>query len=126
MKPDRKIIYDKIHGRCAYCGDLLKDKFQVDHIISQRNFNHHVKNKFKVPVFLSHLTLTDLNHIDNLYASCSSCNNYKSTKCLETFRAELQRQPEILRNERPTVRLSERFGLLQFNIKPVVFYFETL
>lgn len=125
MKPDRKRVYDKFGGKCAYCGCDLNGKFQIDHLIPQSNFEWHIKNSFRVPSFLSHLTVSDVNHIDNLMPACASCNNYKRTFCLETFRSELQRQPEILRRDRPTVRLAERFGLIKIEEKQVVFHFES-
>lgn len=56
--------------------------------------------------------------------SCPSCNNYKRAFTLEKFRDYVQQQPEILRRDRSTVRMAERFGLLTFDPKPVVFYFE--
>ena len=30
---DRRAVYDKFGGRCAYTGTLLKDDWQVDHIV---------------------------------------------------------------------------------------------
>lgn len=122
----RQKVYDKTGGKCAYCGCDLRGKFQVDHIIPRRNFEWHIRNKFRVPDFLSHLTLLDVNHIDNLVPACCSCNNYKRANDLELFRKEIQRQPDILRRSKPTVRLAERFGLITMEEKPVIFYFETL
>lgn len=126
MKPDRKSILAKTNGRCAYCGDLVTGKFQVDHIISQRNFEWHLKNNHKVPAFLSHLKLSDLNHPDNLFAGCCSCNNYKSSMDLETFRKELGLLISRLNKTSTIYRISKRFGNVQEIQKPIVFYFETL
>ena len=125
-KKSREIVLNKYGGRCAYCGCELKGKFQVDHLISQRNFEWHLRNQYKIPAFLEHLTLADVNHIDNLMPACCSCNNYKSTCDLETFRKEIQMQPERLMRAKPMVRLAERFGLVKIQEKPVVFYFETV
>ena len=33
---DRQAVYDKFGGRCAYTGTLLKDDWQVDHIVPKR------------------------------------------------------------------------------------------
>lgn len=123
----RQEVYEKCNGHCGYCGVEIDIKaMQVDHIIPQRNFEWHLKNNFKVPEFLSHLTLSDLNNIDNLMPTCRSCNNYKSSTYLELFRSEIQAQPKRLRKCKPTFRLAERFGLIEEINKPVVFYFETL
>lgn len=126
MKISRTEVYNKFGGKCAYCGTDLKGKWQLDHIIPQRNFEHHIKNNWRIPEFLRHLTLSDLNHIDNCFPACCSCNNYKSTFDLELFRKEIQEQPKRLRSTKPTVRLAERFGLLTFNEPSVTFYFEHL
>ena len=60
-KQQRIEIHSKFGGKCAYCGaeTQLKD-MQVDHIIPQSFYLGHVKNKFRVPLFLSHLTENDL------------------------------------------------------------------
>ena len=125
MKPNRQQVYQKYNGRCAYCGDPIEFKaMQVDHIIPQRNFEWHLRNNHKIPVFLSHLTLVDLNHIDNLAPACRSCNKFKDTHCIETFRCEVEQQIKRLRDAKPTFRLAERYGLIECKPKAVVFYFE--
>lgn len=126
MKPDRNLILDKTNGRCAYCGCDLPGKFQVDHIMSQCNFEHYIKNNWRIPEFLIHLKLTDVNHIDNLFAACGSCNNYKSIHPLETFRSELGAMRQRLNMRSTHYKISRRFGLIDEIEKPIVFYFETL
>lgn len=62
----------------------------------------------------------------NYMPACRACNKFKSTFSLETFRSEIQKQVERLRRDKPTFRLAERYGLIECNSKPVVFYFEAL
>jgi 5-methylcytosine-specific restriction endonuclease McrA len=82
---------------------------QVDHIISQENFKRDILHKeVFVPEFLKHLTLEDVNHIDNLIATCRSCNNYKSAYTLENFRRELGLQLERL-NKNTNYKLASRY-----------------
>lgn len=127
MKVDRQKVYDKYNGRCAYCGCEMKIKdMQVDHCLSQYNFATHIKNNWRIPEFLQHLTIDDVNHIDNLMPSCRSCNNYKSTYNLQLFREEIQAQSERLYKNQPMVRLAERFGILTLTKKEVIFHFETV
>lgn len=128
MKKERKAVFDKTNGRCAYCGcDLSGIKWQVDHIINKRNYAHYFANMpNRIPSFLKHLTPGDCEHIDNKLPACASCNNYKSTFDLELFRNELGCIVQRLNDYQPTYRLVKRFGLLQETPKPIVFYFETL
>lgn len=116
MKPNRQSVYDKFDGRCAYCGDPIEFKaMQVDHLIPQRSCEG---KQFTVAGFNSV-------HAENNYMpSCRSCNNYKSGNPLESFREALENQIEILRRDRPTFRLAERYGLIECKPKPIVFYFE--
>ena len=122
----RDAVYAKCAGRCAYCGSELNGKFQVDHVISQRNFEHRIKNQFRVPEFLKHLTLVDVNHIDNLLPACASCNNYKSTHDLEGFRKELGLLIERLNKTSSIYRIAKRFGSIKEMDQPIRFYFEDL
>lgn len=125
MKPNRQAVHAKYHGHCAYCGcEIAIKDMQVDHVIPQRNFDWHIKNQHKIPERLKHLTLSDLNHIDNLMPACRSCNKFKDTYWIEAFRNEIEQQIERLREYKPTFRLAERYGLIKCNPKPVIFYFE--
>ena len=118
MKIDRKLIFDKYNGHCAYCGCELKNGFQVDHLNSQRNFDYLLRNK-QIPEHIKKLSC-----IENLMPSCGSCNNYKSVHSLEQFRQELTHMKKRL-NERSThYKISKRFGLIQEVDKPIIFYFE--
>jgi len=125
-KIDRKLVYGKCNGKCAYCGSELNGKFQVDHIIPQRDFISYVIKNFKIPPFLSHLTPDDLNHIDNLLPACSVCNKWKSSHHLELFRSEISEQIKRLNNWSANYRFAKRYNLIQETPKRIVFYFETI
>lgn len=126
MKVDREIVFNKFGGKCAYCGcDITSKTMQVDHYLSQRNFVTHVKNNWRIPPHLSHLTIADVDHIDNLMPACRSCNKYKTANHLEAFRNDLMAQVIRLKGK-PMIRLNQRFGIIKIIEKPIVFYFETI
>lgn len=118
MKIDRQKIFDKYHGRCAYCGHALGSikEMQVDHIIAQR----HMEGPRPTA------TYEQVHCEDNLMPSCRSCNKHKDTFSIEQFRQEIACQPHRLRKYRPTFRIAERYGLIVHQDKQVVFYFETV
>lgn len=124
-KIDREKIYKKTHWRCWYCWEKIDFKqMQVDHIIPQRNYKQHIIHKdFWVPYFLQHLWDNDLNHYDNLLATCRSCNHYKTSMFLEDFRKELWLQIERL-NKNSNYKLACRYWLIKETNKPIEFYFE--
>ena len=113
----REKVYQKYNKKCAYCGlDIQYKEMQVDHIIPKYNFD---KPHFK----------TDFNNPDdfrNLNPSCRSCNKFKDTYDLETFRLQIEAQIDRLRKYQSTFRLAERYGLIECKPKEVKFYFETL
>lgn len=112
MKPNRQQVHSKYNGHCAYCGIPIEIKdMQVDHLI---------------PQWLVSITNYDEIHChENHMPSCRSCNNYKSGNPLESFRNAVANQITVLRRDRPTFRLAERFGLIECKPKEIVFYFET-
>jgi Restriction endonuclease len=115
MKPNRLKVYNKYGGKCAYCGtDIQFKDMQVDHVIPQWRGGSHSR---AIPVDEIHCE-------DNYMPSCRSCNNYKSGNPLEVFRKSIENQIEILRRDRPTFRLAERYGLIECKPKPVIFYYE--
>jgi hypothetical protein len=125
MKIDRQIVYDKYRGHCAYCGEVISIKdMQVDHIIPQWNFVWDIKNKFKVPPFLIHLTELDVNHIDNLLPTCRVCNKWKSAHSLDVFRTEIEEQLKRLNDYSSNYRIAKKYGLVKEMPSKITFYFE--
>lgn len=123
-KADREIVFNKFGGKCAYCGCELNVKFQVDHIVPKSFFEAHIKNQFRVPAFLKHLTIEDVNNIDNLMPTCGICNKWKSAHDLELFRSEIAEQIKRLNDWSSNFRFAKRYGLVKETPKPVIFYFE--
>lgn len=118
MKPsERQRVFDKFNGKCAYCGTELQKGWCVDHIepIGHIPPEYQQGSKFMKP---------HLDNFENMNPSCASCNNYKSSMELETFRSEIEEQIERLRKTKPTFRLAERYGLIKCEPKNIKFYFE--
>ena len=83
-KKIRKIVYQKYNGHCAYCGCEIPEKgFNVDHLHCLRNYE-----------YTEEFTGIDVHDISNMMPACGSCNRYKATMDLETFREQLQKIPD--------------------------------
>ena len=126
MKIDRNLIYLKFNGKCAYCGHKIKIcDMQVDHIIPRSTYVFHMQTRHKVPFFLSHLTMDDVNHIDNLFPSCQICNLRKLNYSLEDFRTEVNELVSLLESKSQTYKLAKRFNFVkEKKVKQFKFYFE--
>lgn len=125
-KEQRELVYKKYTGKCGYCGVGIAYKdMQVDHIIPQTQFLNHLNTKWQVPKFLNHLTPADLNHFDNLMPACRVCNKWKDTHSVEIFRGEIYAQVQRLNLYSTNYRMAKKYSLIQENLKPIVFYFET-
>ena len=126
MRIDRDLIYCKFNGKCAYCGHKIKiGDMQVDHIIPRSTYSFHMQTRHKVPSFLSHLTINDVNHIDNLFPSCQVCNLRKLNYSLEDFRNEVNELVEILESKSHTYKLAKRFNFVKAKrVRTFKFYFE--
>lgn len=113
-KSVRKLVYAKYNGHCAYCGcDIPEKGFNVDHLHCLRNYE-----------YTEEFTGIDVHDISNLMPSCGSCNRYKATMDLETFRKQLQNIPDRLKRDVCTYNIAVRFGMVQENREPIKFYFE--
>lgn len=110
MKIDRRKIYNKLNGRCAYCGHEMEFKaMQVDHYW---------------PQFLAHHQPDmDNNRDENLMPSCRKCNNFKGGMRPEEFRSEVAKQVQRLRKNAQFDR-ALRYGQVAITQSPIVFYFE--
>ena len=125
MKAAREDIFKKFNGKCAYCGKFINFKeMQVDHIIPKSTFDMHIKNGFKIPQFLQHLTINDKNHLDNLFPSCRVCNKWKAAHHLELFRNELAEQVNRLNRYNSNYRIAKMFNQVKETESKIVFYFE--
>ena len=110
MKIDRRAVYEKTKGRCAYCGTFLDiGRMQVDHWW---------------PQFLAHLERNkDNNRFSNLLPACQKCNLHKHGMRPEVWRSELKRQVDMLKKNSQFDR-ALRFGQVEIVDKPIVFWFE--
>lgn len=105
---ERKQVYDKTSGHCAYCGRLITVKqMQVDHIVPLNGWH-----------------MQGFDTLDNMLPACRSCNHYKSSSDIETFRAMLEDQPHVLARDSVTYQIAVRYGLVVPQPHKVVFYFE--
>lgn len=118
----RKTVHQKYGGRCAYCGEgITLKQMQVDHIIPKRHYSDvHGCLIVKAKKFTEY----GLNDIRNLNPACRPCNNRKAACTLEEFREEIAEQVRRLRRDSNQFRLAERFGLVEVNEQPVIFWFE--
>lgn len=124
-KQTRQAVYDKFNGRCAYCGEEIRLKeMQVDHIIPQSYFVEHVTKQFRITEFLKHLTIYDVNHIDNLHPACRVCNKWKSAHDLWFFRNELSQQIKRLNERSSNYRIAKKYNQIEEKQSPIIFYFE--
>lgn len=109
-KTERKIVYDKYNGHCAYCGCEIPFKgFNVDHVLCMRNYEYMDES---------------IDTVGNMLPSCGSCNRYKSTYDLETFRRMLSGIPRRLARDVGTYNIAVRYGMVEEHHGPVRFYFE--
>ena len=107
-KQERRRIFAKTKGRCAYCGtDLHGEKWTVDHIVPLANGG--------------------TNDECNMFAACKSCNHRKGTSSLESFRKQVGQFLTVLERDSVTYRNAVRYGLVTPNPRKVItFYFEKL
>ena len=84
-KKKREEVKIKYGGLCAYSGTPLEDDWQVDHLISKRQFEHKMR--------CGCMNLNDLkermkavDNIENLIPSQKIINHYKRCLSLEEFR----------------------------------------
>lgn len=109
-KAERRIIFEKCNGHCAYCGCELQYKdMQVDHVIPLNGYKEQGKDV-----------------LENMLPSCRSCNHYKSAVPLEYFRKAVENFPVVLMRDSVTYKNAVRFGLVCPNPHPVKFYFEEM
>ena len=103
-KAQRREVYDKCGGHCAYCGKAIPyEDMQVDHIIPRRKGGQ--------------------DDIGNYNPACRRCNHYKDSLGLEQFRGLIKALPDRLRKIY-IFKVAEDFGIIRVKGWDGVFYFE--
>lgn len=103
-KEERKAVYEKYNGHCAYCGEeIAYEKMQVDHLIP--------------------LHKGGADNLQNYMPSCRKCNQYKHTLSLEDFREQIGLTVKRLQGVYAYV-MATKYGLVTETDIPVTFYFE--
>lgn len=124
-KSDRKKVFDKYGGRCAYCGCELTKGWHVDEIEPiVRGIKYHYNNGKRTDE--KYITYPERINIDNQNPACASCNIQKHSQHLEVFREQIGQFIESLNKYHSIYRFAKRYSLVEETGKPVVFYFEML
>lgn len=129
-KSQRAELKQKFGGHCAYCGEVLGDRWHADHIEPvvrdfrwvkcEKTGNHITKSN-------GILLKPENDTLENLNPACAPCNHNKKSMPLEAWRKLLEhyRDVQVIR-DCSQVRHLMRFGQIEFKTAPVVFYFERL
>ena len=123
-KAQRAALREKFGGRCAYCGNPLGEKWHADHIEHVERELQRVPGRGLVATGRMHRPERDT--LENMNPACPPCNIDKHSMSLEDWRGIIARSNEVLARDVSTFRRALRYGLVQLNTKPVLFYFEQL
>jgi len=124
-KSDRKVIYEKYGGKCAYCGCDLQKGWHVDEIEPvRRNFRWNKdKNRYEINKD-NPMVHPERMNIENQNPSCPSCNINKHSESLESFRSAIKGYMKHLNEVSTQYKIAKRYGLVTENDIEVKFYFE--
>lgn len=124
-KKQRQEIFNKCAGKCAYCGCDLTGKWHVDHAEAlQRHSRYDIERKKFVHT--GECQYPERDTIENCLPSCVSCNLYKSSCDIETFRWKIGNTITALNRDRTQYQFARRYGLIQETEVKVEFYFEKM
>jgi len=119
----RTKLWNKYDCRCAYCGKVINyQDMQIDHKFPKAK-SHYLQSDAMM-LGTGSEGLKDINDIENLMPSCRRCNYHKGTFTVEEYREQLILKIDRVKDS--NVLLLEQYGIITFNRKPVVFYFEKL
>ena len=121
-KEEREYLYEKMDGRCGYCGNPLPERWHVDHMYAVVREIEWCKTKRKF-IQNGEMYQPQNDVLENKIASCPSCNIRKHSCNVEQFRDQLQHTMNTLNNN-SAYKFAKRFGLIKETGKEVEFYFE--
>lgn len=121
----REKILNKFGGHCAYCGCELGKHWHADHLEPVGRYLVSIGfDKEKWESIYEERQGRPNDKFENMMPACASCNLYKSTYNLETFRQQIGLLVERLNRTYTQYKISKRFGLIVETPKPIIFYFE--
>ena len=122
---DRKLIFDKYLGKCAYCGRELQKGWHVDHIEPiERDF---IWDKTKGRFNQTKTCRKPENEVfENYNPACSSCNIQKNSFTVEQFRRNIEQFVNSLNMYSTQYKFAKRYNLVTETNSKVIFYFETV
>lgn len=125
-KSERKIVFDKYDGKCAYCGCELQKGWHVDHVEPCRRITEtvQVKGKWMFTEKVIGYANPKANHIDNYMPSCPSCNINKHGDTIEGFRESIKGYLRSLNLRIVQYKMVKKYGLVLETEDEVVFHFE--
>lgn len=126
-KSQRAAVFAMFDGHCAYCGIELPERgWQADHIEALERVMTYVRDSpfGELKRKLLRCDNPSADCVDNFFPSCRPCNIDKSSMSLEFWRTQLEKKPQILRDNYSAWRHAERFGLVAQVETKVIFYFE--
>lgn len=104
-KAERRQVYEKYNGHCAYCGKEIEYKdMQVDH--------------------MEPLRLGGADDMSNYMPACRQCNHYKRGNTLNGFRRMIEEIPKKLLRDSYIYRVGLNYRVVMGYDKPIRFYFE--
>lgn len=119
-KAQREELKQKFGGHCSYCGELLGDRWQRDHLVPiVRNWI--LLNGKKL---FTDCENPEYDTLENSMPSCAPCNNDKGSLSLENWRAAIKHKVFTLNNSHPIYQKAKRYGLVVETDIEVVFFFE--
>jgi len=117
-KSERKQVYEKCNGHCAYCGkSITRNELRVDHV-------HPLWRGTSDEELVRMNLVRGAHDLGNWMPSCNRCNVRKSTFTVEKFRVIISKQAERLKKYESRYRMALDYGLIVETNQPVVFYFE--
>ncbi|MBC8949351.1 HNH endonuclease [Xenorhabdus sp. TS4] len=126
-KKQRAVIREKFGGRCAYCGhELPATGWHADHAEPVERLSKFVRDERGFGKFIptGEMMRPENDTIENMMPACRSCNIYKHSTDIETFRRMITRQLQNSINRTQCLRTGQRLGILKLDAAPIVFWFE--
>ena len=124
-KKERQLIFDKFKGKCAYCGEELKNGWHTDHIEPIVRDSHWNKDKGRYEA-TGTCRKPENDTLENFNPSCASCNIQKNSYTLEQFRSNIKLFVNSLNQYSTQYKFAKRYGLICENDIKVEFYFEKI